>query len=125
MLLALLVNKSSFLNELEQMLSSMLPREASQDAVNITDLMLVADGRAEKHSKSITVQGKEFKRVIDTKFHIWQQHDENVRSMFLSTCYDQRRSLNVYQNYTYEGRPIELNQMATYIEEFYLTVNKL
>jgi putative methyltransferase len=123
MLLALLVEKEKYLKELKNFLEGKIPGNTIKDALQLTDLMLVADGRKEKHSKTITVQGKEFARVIDPQFHIWQDHDEHTRSLFLSTCYDQRRSLNVYQQYTYNGKPIDLNQMAHFIDEFHLTKN--
>jgi len=120
LMLRMLVYKQEFLTELSAFLQEILPTDVANDAIAMTDLMLVANGNVEKHKKSITVQGHTFERVVDDKTHVWQDHEENIRSLFLSSCYDQRMSLNVYQNYKYNGKDINLNQIPYYIEDFYL-----
>ena len=81
-------------------------------------MMQIDDGIVEKHERTFVITGKTFVRKVDPKIHIYQTHDRPYRSMMLSTCYDLKRRLNLYQNYYCNDKEISLNDLNYFVDDF-------
>lgn len=115
----LLIYKKDFLNDLKSYYSEKdISPQDLDTALTIIDMMQIDDGKEVKHERFFNIRGKNFNREIDKSIHIYHTHDRPHRSMMLSTCYDLRRRLNLYQYYYFDGRKISLNDLNYFLDDF-------
>jgi len=115
----LLVYKTEFLKDLKNYYKNKGLSDTDLDiAIKLIDLVQLDDGKNEVHEKSFEIKNQKFKRIIDKNIHIYHTHDRPYRSMMLSTCYDLRRKLNVYQNYYYNDKKISISDLNYFLEDF-------
>jgi radical SAM superfamily enzyme YgiQ (UPF0313 family) len=115
----LLIYKKEFLQELKNYYKNKnINEDDLETAINLIDMMQIDDGIVEKHERTFVIKGKTFVRKVDPKIHIYQTHDRPYRSMMLSTCYDLKRRLNLYQNYYCNDKKISLNDLNYFVDDF-------
>lgn len=115
----LLVYKHQFISDLRSYYENKnLSSENLETAIKMIDLVQIDDGVNHAHKRFFRIKNKNFERIIDTSIHVYQNHDRSQRSMMLSTCYDLRRKLNVYQHYLCDDKKISITELNYFLEDF-------
>jgi radical SAM superfamily enzyme YgiQ (UPF0313 family) len=115
----LLIYKKDFLQDLKNYYTNKkISSDDLKTALDIIDMVQIDDGIHTNHQRSFNIKNKKFDRMVDDKIHIYQTHNRPHRSMMLSTCYDLRRKLNIYQNYYCNGKKISINELIYFVDDF-------
>jgi radical SAM superfamily enzyme YgiQ (UPF0313 family) len=115
----LLLYKENFINDLRTYFKDKIESNRLEVALKILNFIQIDDGKICQHEKKISIKNYEFERIVDPALHIYQEHDRAERSMMLSTCYDLRRMLNVYNFYKCNGKQIDINHFDYFLNDFY------
>jgi len=114
----LLIYKHQFLKDLRNYYTDKMDDKDLATALDFIDLVQIEDGIRHKHDRTFTLKGTKFSRTADKELHVYHQYDRPHRSMMLSTCYDLRRKLNVYQEYTCNGKTITISDLIYFLDDF-------
>ena len=115
----LLIHKQKFIEDLQTYyVDKGISLQDLHTAIDLIDLVQIDDGKNYKHDRKFKIKNKEFIRIPNNDIHIYHTHDRSHRSMMLSTCYDLRRKLNVYQSYMYNGKSISISDLTYFLEDF-------
>ena len=115
----LLIHIRTLLKELRNYYGTIdIAKHDLETALNIIDMMQIDDGVINSHKRTFEIKGKQFIRDADPKIHIYQTHDRPRRSMMLSTCYDLKRRLNLYQYYYCNDKEVSLNDLNYFVDDF-------